>query len=368
LSRAACRGSAKWLFALRWARRRMRIVAALLVESLMLAFAGAAAGLVVATWGIELPLGLLLPPETVVSVSAAPDTRVLLFTLALAAVTAVAFGLVPAWQATGPTLAPTLKDQSGTVVGGGQVRMRKALVIAQVALSLLLLIGAGLFVRSLRNLLAQDPGFQTAHLVRFNLDPSLAGYEGPRTKQFVNTLSERLGSLPGVRAVSLASHAVLVGGCWSSSMTVEGYKAREDEDVVGYIDMVVPGYFATMGIPLLAGRDFTWRDERVTPAAEGQSDFRVAIANQRFVERYLRKQHPIGKHMGFGGGPTTPTPIEIVGVVGTAKYVAIRDEAEPQLFFSAAGKQEPDGLHGICPHHAAAGHDVRDDQARGGAD
>jgi predicted permease len=156
---------------------RMRIVAALLVESLLLALVGAAAGLVVATWGTEFLLGLLLPPETVVSVTAAPDARVLLFTLALAAVTAVMFGLVPAWQATRPTLAPTLKDQSGTVVGGGQVRMRKALVIAQVALSLLLLIGAGLFVRSLRNLLAQDPGFQTTHLVRFNLDPSLSAYE-----------------------------------------------------------------------------------------------------------------------------------------------------------------------------------------------
>jgi predicted permease len=320
---------------------RWRVVRQLLVESLILALMGGAAGILVAAWGCTLLLGVLVPPETIMGVSSTPDGRVLLFTLLVAILAAVMSGLVPAWQATRPTLAPTLKDQSGTVVGGGQVRLRKALVIAQVALSLLLLIGAGLFIRSLQNLLAQDPGFKTTNLVTFMVDPSLNGYSPQQTKQFAKRLVERTSSLPGVRVASITSVAILMGGSWSSTMTVEGYTAREDEDVVAYSNTVLPGYFQTMGIPLLVGRDFAVRDERLTPAPERESDFRVAIANQRFVERYFGKRNPIGRHVGFGGAPGTPTPIEIVGVVGTSKYVAIRDEAEPQLFFPFLEGRDP---------------------------
>ena len=176
--------------------------------------------------------------------------------------TALVCGLVPALQATTPSLAPTLKDQAGTVVGGGPVRLRKALVVAQVALSLLLLIGAGLFVRSLRNLLAQNPGFETSHLVAFTVDPSLNGYAPDRIKRLASTVIERTKTIPGVTDVSMASVPVLNGGSWNSSVTVEGYAAREGENVESYNNTVMPGYFQTMRIPLLLGRDFSERDAR----------------------------------------------------------------------------------------------------------
>jgi predicted permease len=136
-----------------------------------------------------------------------------------------------------------------------------------------------------------------------------------------------------VTDVSMASVPILSGGSWNSTVTVEGYAAREGENVVAYNNTVMPGYFQTLRIPLLHGRDFSERDARWTPAKEGVPDYRVAIANQEFARRYFRGRDPIGRHVGFGNNPGTATPMEIIGVVGTAHYVGIREEAEPQLFF-----------------------------------
>jgi predicted permease len=329
-------------FALGGSRRR--IVGQLLVESVILAALGAVGGVMVATWGSSLLLGLWLDPDAAAGITASPDARVLAFSLALALLTSMAFGLVPALQATKPSLAPTLKEQASSVAGGGQVRLRKGLVIVQVALSLLLLIGAGLFVRSLANLLAQNPGFEVTNLVTFVVDPSLNAYTPAHTKRLATTLVERISSVPGVTGASLAGIPILHGGSWSSSMTVEGYAAKPDEDVVAFNNTVMPGYFATMRIPLLLGRDFRPGDVRSTPAAENEPGFRVAIANRRFVERYFRGTNPVGRHVGFGSGPAIPTPIEIIGVVGTSKYVGIRDDAEPQLFFPLLEDNTPGSL------------------------
>ncbi len=324
---------------------RLRVVLQLLAETVVLSFIGAAGGLLLATWGTSLLLSFFVDdPSAAVTLSGSPDARVVAFTLGLAFATALVCGLVPALQATTPSLAPTLKDQAGTVVGGGPVRLRKALVVAQVALSLLLLIGAGLFVRSLRNLLAQNPGFETSHLVAFTVDPSLNGYAPERIKRLASTVIERTKTIPGVTDVSMASVPVLNGGSWNSSVTVEGYAAREGENVESYNNTVMPGYFQTMRIPLLLGRDFSERDARQTPAEKRTSDYRVAIANQLFVEKYFRGRSPIGRHVGFGNNPGTPTPIEIIGVVGTAHYVGIRDEAEPQLFFPLLEDRTPRAL------------------------
>jgi predicted permease len=310
---------------------RARVVRQLLVESLLLAVLGAAAGLLTATWGTSLLVALFEHPESAIAVSSTPDARIVAFTVALALGTGLLFGLLPALQSTKPSLAPALKEQSGGIVGGGPVRLRKALVVAQVALSLLLLIGAGLFVRSLRNLLAQNPGFDTTNLISFAMDPSLNGYPPERNKRLAMTLVDRIASLPGVTSASIAGVRVLDGGSWNSTVTVEGYAAKEGESAVAYNNTVMPGYFRTLRIPLLLGRDFTSRDVRWGEPKEGEPG--IAIANQRFVEQYLRGKDPIGRHVGFGANPGTPTPIEIVGVVGTAHYVSLRDEAEPQLFF-----------------------------------
>ncbi|MPY86537.1 MAG: FtsX-like permease family protein [Luteitalea sp.] len=318
---------------------RWRVIQQLLAESLLLASCGAIAGLLIAIWGSQLLLGLLVDPEASVSVSVspAPDARVLGFTFAITLATGILFGLVPAWQTTRPALAPTLKDQTRGVSAGGQVGLRKALVVAQVVLSLLLLISAGLFVRSLRNLLAQDPGFVTTNLLSFDVEASLSGYSGQRAQQFYKTLVERVSALPGVGNVALTL-TPLLQQFWNSTITVEGYGAKEGESVRVHNNAVTPGYFETVQIPLLVGRDFTLRDESLGQRADGDpsfpwmNDFRVAIANQRFVDLHFDGRNPIGQRVGFGDSPGTPTPIEIVGVVGNARSTGIREEARPQLF------------------------------------
>jgi len=321
---------------------RLRIVQQLFVESLLLALIGATAGILLATWGSTVLLGLLVDPETSANVTASPDTRILTFNFGIALATALLFGLVPAWQATRPALARTLKDQASSVMGGHQVVLRKGLVVAQVALSLLLLVGAGLFVRSLTNLLAQDPGFTPTNLLSFSVDGALNGYNGTRAQQFHRTLVERVSALPGVTAAALATQPLLQGVSWQSTMSVEGYTARQDEDVVAHINAVTPGYFEALQIPVLSGRGFTLRDSRVDPPKKGESPFRVALANQRFVELYFAKANPLGRHVAIGGRRNAPLPSEIVGVVRNAKYKGMRDPVEPQLFLSFFEHPGPD--------------------------
>jgi putative ABC transport system permease protein len=323
---------------------RARVAQQLVIESVVLGVLGGIAGLLAATWGTAFLLGVFLDPESVVSISASPDARILAFNFCVALAASVAFGLAPAVQATRPALAATLKEQSGSVAGGGPARLRKGLVIVQVAMSLLLLVGAGLFVRSLRNLLEQQPGFKPANVITFTVDPSLNSYSPDQIKRFAATLIERIGTLPSVTNASIAGIAILDGGSWNSTMTVEGYTAKANEPLITFNNTVMPGYFATLGIPLLRGRDFTAQDARWGPKKTDDDDAGVAIANQRFVDLYLKGKDPLGQHIGFGGNPGTKTPIEIVGVVGTSKYVGIREDAGAQLFFPLLAGNSPTTL------------------------
>jgi predicted permease len=322
--------------------RRGQLVRQLLVESLLLAFAGGLAGLALAAVGAPLVLGFFASGEGPQPISTLPDLRILGFTFAVSTLTGVLFGLAPALQSTRPNVAPTLKDQAGAVLGGGQARLRKALVASQVAVSLLLLIGAGLFIRTLNNLLAVDIGLKADQLIAFNLDPSLNGYTSDRTKDFAKTLLARLRTTPGVEGVGTATVRILEGNQWSSGMTVEGYTPKGDENMGQWNNAVSPGYFAALGIPLLMGRDFDARDERLgeppPPPPPGQqpdprrTGYRVAIVNQTFAKAYFGDASPIGRRIGFGNNPGTPTPIEIVGVIGDAKYTDVRDETQRQVF------------------------------------
>ena len=202
---------------------RMRIVRQLLVESLLLAGVVALA-FALAIGPIAGVLALMPPDSAFLQLSTAPDLRILLFTISVSCLTGLIFGLVPAWQSTRPNLAPTLKDQAGAVLGGsGQVRLRKGLVTAQVTLSLLLLIGAGLFIRSLQNLHKLGPGFPQDHLLAFNIDPSLNGYTSDRAKLFYRQLTDAVSAIPGVQSTGLASMRILEGNEWDSSVTVEGF-------------------------------------------------------------------------------------------------------------------------------------------------
>jgi len=312
---------------------RRRLVEQLLVESVMLGLAGGLAGLALAAVGAPLVLGFFVAPDSPPPVSTSPDARILAFTAAISMLTGVLFGLVPALQSTRPDVAPTLKDQAGGVLGGAASRLRKALVAGQIAVSLLLLIGAGLFLRTLDNLLAADLGFDARSLLSFTVNPALNGYAPPRTKEFAKTLLERLKAAPGVASASLASMRLLDGNQQTSDVSIAGYRPEADEDMEQQINTVGPGYFQTMGIPVLEGREFDERDERLAGVAEAGREFRVAVANQRFVKRYFGDANAAGRRIGFAGSPNGLTPIEIVGVVGDSKYRDVREETERQLFF-----------------------------------
>ena len=297
---------------------RGRIVRQHFIESLLLAGGGALVGLVLAGWTGTLLLAALPGTETSRALSAAPDARVVMFTLALAAVTALVFGIAPSLHATRHAAAATLKEESGSVAGSGrQARVRRALVVGQVALSMLLLAGAGLFARSLYNLRAVDPGFQSDRLLTFSVDPTLNGYEPPRTLRLYEDLQQALLAVPGVRSVSMSEVGVLTGNQWGMTVRIDGYQSTEGEDMNPSVDGVGPRYFSTMGIPLVSGREFNEKDVQGAP--------RVAIINETMARRYWGDTSPIGRRFGFGRQQATD--IEIVGVVKDVRSQELRAEA-----------------------------------------
>ena len=305
---------------------RGRLLQQLLVESLLLSFAGAAGGLAVA---VALTGGLiaLIPAEgSPLLIQASPDRRTLLFTLALTLLTSIVFGLLPAIRASRPDLWTTLKDAVGSIAGGGgSLLVRKGLVASQVALSFLLLFGAGLFVRSLQNLQATRTGFRDMdNLVTFQMAPALNGYDGPRTMHFYQELLDNIRAVPALQQASLAQVPVLHGWEWDSSTSVEGHQFKDGEDMQAYMNGVLPGYFQTMGIPILQGRDFDRRDIR--------ENSKVAIVNQAFARHFFGDKSAIGRHLGNGGGPKTKLDTEIVGVVADSLYEGVRDGVHRQVF------------------------------------
>jgi len=315
---------------------RGRIVSQLMAESLLLSLLGGVLGLVIAQWTARFLLGFMPTSETPHVLSSALDGRILVFNFALALVTAMLFGLIPALRSTRPSLAPTLKETVGAVVGSGGVRMRKGLVIAQVTVSVLLLIGAGLFIRSLQNLHLLDLGLRPESLVAFNVSPAISGYSAPRSRQFYQQLVTRLQAQPGVAGVGFANIGVLEGNQWDSTITIEGYDAKPGENMSPYCNAVSPGYFKTLGTTVIMGRDFDERDVATVdppPDSNRPPPYTVVIVNESFVKHYFGEANPIGRHIGFGGDPGTPTPIEIIGVVKDSKYTGVRDEIPRQAFF-----------------------------------
>jgi predicted permease len=311
---------------------RAHIVQQMLVESLLIAFVGGAAGLALAMAATAPLLALLVPAEQQVAVTGSMDLRLIAFAFGATVFTGVLFGLLPALQAARPRLATTLKDQAGSVAGGGALRLRKALVVAQVALSLLLLIGAGLFIRSVQRLMTVDLGFRAQHLVSFSVDPTLNGYGRARGRELHQALLDRLQATPGVDSMAFSAIGLLGSGGWDNWVTVEGYKSAESETIDPHFDAVSPGYFATLGIPLIAGRDFEARD---IPANRrpGDPESRVAIVSEAFARKYFAgSAQAIGRHIGLGKDPGTPTPIEIIGVSKDARIIKVREEPPFHVF------------------------------------
>jgi predicted permease len=309
---------------------RTRLLRQLLTESTLLAMAGGIAGVGIAVPMLKALIAFLPANISGYTISSVPDYRLLGFTLAISLATGILFGLAPAWQATRPDLADTLKDQAANVTGGGgQLGFRKVLVALQVTLSLVLLIGASLFIRSLGNLRLLDPGFQTAHVTQFFLNPRALGYDAERTAALYERIDERLRSFPGVRGVGFADVAILANNEWDNSVTIEGYAAGPGEKMDPHFNSVTPGYFDAMGMHVLRGRGFTVKDDGRAP--------KVAVVNASFAKRYFPSGDPIGHHIGQGSDPGTPTDIEIVGIVNDTRYESLRDEIPIQVFL--CGKQ-----------------------------
>jgi predicted permease len=303
---------------------RRRIIRQLLVESVLLAMAGGVAGLVLAVATDKALINFLPPGETPLAISANPDWRILGFALGVSLLTGVAFGLVPALQATRPDVADTLKDQAGAVVGGGSNGIRKLLVAAQITLSLLLLIGAGLFIRSLQNLRDMDPGFRTSNLLAFKVDPIMSGYTKERARLFYQHLKEDLESLPGEENVALAVVPVMENDEWDQWVTIDSYTPKTGELPDPHMNFVSPGYFKTMEITMLAGRDFRPADAVGTPL--------VCIVNEAFAKKYFGTTNAVGHRIGMGNDPGTKTDITIIGVSRNTKYESMRDEIPTEVF------------------------------------
>jgi predicted permease len=290
--------------------------------------------LLLALWTDRL-LMALLPSDTIsLQLSTTPDLRVLGFTIGVSLLTGILFGLFPALQGTQPDVAPTLKDQVGGIVGSGaQVRFRKGLVVAQVSLSLLLLVGAGLFVGSLRNLRELGPGFSTSNLVSFNLDPSTNGYSTENAKAFYRRLVEEVNSVPGVQSTGLAGKRILDGDGWDFWITVEGHRLKPNEVPDAYANSISPGYLATLGVPMLAGRDFTAKDTATVLHEPPNGKVAAAIlVNERLAKGYFGSAgNAIGRHVGLGIDPNTKTDMEIVGVFKDIKYTSLRDQVPAEI-------------------------------------
>jgi predicted permease len=307
---------------------RGQLVKQLLVESMVLSLAGGIAGIALA---VAMTRGLLalVPVEgNPLLIQPEPDSRVLLFTISLTFLTGIIFGLIPALRASRSDLWTTLKDAMGSIAGsGGSLFLRKGLVTAQVALSFLLLFGAGLFVRSLHNLQKTDTGFRDLdNLVTFQLSPALNGYDVPRVMQLYTQLLENLRGLPGVKSASTASVALLHGDEWDNYMSVEGHKAKDGENMQAFMNGLSPGYFATMGVPILEGRDFDRRDVK--------ENSKVAIVNRKFAQHFFGNKSAIGRHIGNGN----KLDIEIIGVAEDTLYEGPREGVRRQVFIPNWGK------------------------------
>jgi predicted permease len=305
---------------------RGQLLGQLMIESLLLAAAGAAIGLFIAEGMVRALLSFLPSGDSPLMLSARPDTRILVFNIAVALIAGLLFGLAPALQSMRLNLWTTLKDTAGAAGStGGTARLRKALVAAQVAFSFLLLIGAGLFVKTLINLKFANTGFRGIdNLITFQMDPALNGYTVARLEALYTRALEQIRSLPGVQSATYAAVSLLGGGEWDSTMGVEGHQAKDGEDMQAFMNAISPGYWKAMGIPLLAGRDFDSRDagKKIT----------VAIVNRKFAEHFFGGNTPIGRHIGFGDGPKSKREIEIVGVVENTLYEGPRDGVHRQVF------------------------------------
>ena len=312
---------------------RGRVVQELLVQSASVAVIGALLGTLLAPIVITALLSFLPQGTAGIDLSARIDMRLFGFALIVSLITAILFSLAPAFRNARAQPSLTLKEESSTI--GAGIRLRKALVVGQIALAMTLLVGAGVFVRTLGNLRAKGPGFDTTNQMMFRIDGSGAGYSPAQAVVLTRNVLASLRNLPEVQSAGLSVAELLSGGSWNQQVTIQSERRLVTDSVV-HCNAISPDFFDTLGVPLLSGRDFTERDAyetlTVSRPGEGASGFRSAIINQSFARKYFGDRSPIGARLGLGNQPGTRTNIEIVGVVNTFSYRGLRD-TEDQAFF-----------------------------------
>jgi len=310
-----------------------RMMQQLLVESFLCALGGGVLGLILGTWIMNILTQAVVSEAGVQGITARVDGSVMGFAAAATVVSALLFGLIPAWRATRTGVSQMLKDQGSTTSAGrGHVRFRKYLVAGQVAFTLLLLTGGALFARTLWNLRKQNLGLSTENLITFSISPQLSGYDEAKTVALVDQLRERLGALPGVLGVGSSQIAVLTGTDMGTNITVEGRQNLDTDDRHVNYDAVSRNYFSTMRVPLLAGREFN--------AGDTATSTKVAIINEAMAKEFFAKRNPIGVHLAMGSGSDIKFDIEVVGVVKDAKESHVRDGERPYFYrpYSQFGK------------------------------
>ena len=296
---------------------RLRLVQQMLTESLLLSLTGGVLGLFFALWSKNLLLKLRFPAREMFYLQTGLDWRVLIFTLGISVLTGVLFGFAPAWRATRIELRLAKKNTGKSLVSYSSSRFNRLLVVAQVAISLCLLVGAGLFLRTVHNLQHVELGFNAKNLVHFRVYPYLNGYRNERLNNLYQSLFNRLESVPGVRAVTFSGNSLLFGSAAFRNVYLPG----KDNPVETKLHTVRAGFFEVMEMPLLLGRSLSPKDDATAPP--------VAIVNQNLAHRLFPNENAVGKRI-----KTNSQEVEIVGVVQDAKYATLREEAPPTIYTS----------------------------------
>jgi putative ABC transport system permease protein len=304
---------------------RGRLVRQLLTESLLIGVAGGLAGLALASWCLDAMISAIPANAGMGGFVSGLNASMLWFAIGVTLLTTILFGLAPAMRSTRVDLQKTLKDQGSTVSEGhSNVRLRKVLIVSQVALTAVLLVAAGLLARTLMNVEHANLGVQTEHVLQFSVSPDLNGYTPARTQAFADSALRQIAALPGVRSVSASSGSIFGNDDFGFNITPEGYAMKPDEDTSVLYDYVGPNYFSTMGVPLVTGREFTDADTPTSPE--------VCIINEKLARLYFAGKNPIGMHISRGAGTNLKPVWQIVGVVADSKWDSPRSDISPFIY------------------------------------
>jgi predicted permease len=323
---------------------RARVVRQLLTESILLSAIGGALGLLLAKWGTQALVALISTGDNPIALDVRPDPRVLLFTAAASALTGILFGIAPAFRAAKVDLAFAMRETASNISGGSGNRLGKSLVVAQVAASLVLMIGAGLYVRTLQNMQRKNLGFNQNNLLLFGVDPTRTGHHGEALVNLFTQLHLQIQALPGVKSATLYEFAPFTGWSSNTSITIEGSSHKVDNKIVRF-GTVGPDFFASMQVPIVLGRDILHTDTMNSP--------KVAVVNQTFVQNFLAGENPIGHYFSFDKSADSNRRSEIVGVIKDVELTDLHDKPRPKAFIPYS--QVPDMLDTMYFEVRAAG-------------